>query len=747
MYFPKLSYSIKKKLKKFGGFSGLNRTENFKEGQLRDSLGLTTENYPTLTQSKPFATYSDESGITDMYEHNGRLLLVYANGNVTFDGKAMGIISPGRKQFATVNTRLCIFPDKVYIDMNTDELKQMEASVVGKVEDDNISFTSSSISATAYPDIWSTEKVQNPSTFERQNNADDPTYNIYTYKTDKDVITQCWDGEKWSGLETFQKTKQLAPNWSYTDDAIGGRYEYSADFPQVGDIFIPKYDDESYATAFAMVYSRGNETVDTSLYNNNGFYGVITGVYHDQADRDSELAVYTYDFTVYDANNGAPLFSDVFAVGDRISIKGSPLSLYDIKDTEILSFDNTTNTIGFAEETFLQPKQYVVTERDIIAGVKTWFDNGYRQWAILPKSTISSGTLLFTTEDGEDLKNIYEWDRENLCVKNTYAVVDENMGDSNEMYHQLGHYSLGNAEIKIQRDIPDLDYICESENRLWGVSNKNHTIYASALGLPWRFSDYETVSTDSYAVAVASEDDFTAICAYGGGVCCFKENRLHKMLGSYPAEYYMNEYEIAGVQKGSERSLQIINEVLYYKGTNGIYAYSGGVPSLISRELGNVTSKASAAVAHGLNYYISLGDGIYVYDKLHGLWMKQTKAAADTMVNVGGTVVTLQDGVLYGNTGSTDDAMWRVELTPFESDTEIKRCYGKVIIRMDMSQDAVLQMYVREDNKKLKKIYSHRSPRETSIEVPLPIGRCDRFSIVLEGKGKVTLRSIAVEYI
>ena len=62
-------------MRQIGGFSGLNRTENFKEGQLRDSAGLTSEQYPTLTQSKPFVPYGEQSGIVDMYEHNGKLLI------------------------------------------------------------------------------------------------------------------------------------------------------------------------------------------------------------------------------------------------------------------------------------------------------------------------------------------------------------------------------------------------------------------------------------------------------------------------------------------------------------------------------------------------------------------------------------------------------------------------------------------------------------------------------------------------
>lgn len=349
--------------------------------------------------------------------------------------------------------------------------------------------------------------------------------------------------------------------------------------------------------------------------------------------------------------------------------------------------------------------------------------------------------IYFRNPNGETY--MYVWDKQKM---KTVAQYEAEVISSGSADLEMVAFDIGN-DISVSKHIPDLDYICESENRLWGVSNRTHTIYASALGLPGEFTEFDVVSTDSYAVAVASEDDFTAICAYGGGVCCFKENRLHKMLGSFPAEYYMNEYEIAGVQKGSERSLQIIDEVLYYKGKYGVYAYSGGVPKLISYELGNVESTARSSAALGMDYYISLGDGVYVYDKLHGLWMKQSADGFDTMLTDNEHIIALRDGEIYSNSGDERDAQWSAELVPFESGTAGKRCYSRLMLRVDMSENAFLQISVREDGKRTKNVYSHRSIKATSFEVPLPIGSCDRFCVTINGKGKVALRSMAVEYL
>ena len=138
--------------------------------------------------------------------------------------------------------------------------------------------------------------------------------------------------------------------------------------------------------------------------------------------------------------------------------------------------------------------------------------------------------------------------------------------------------------------IPKLDYICEKDNRLWGVSNKadnevydpetgeyrhytSRVLYASALGLPHRFFDFDGTAADSYQVAVASEGDFTGIIGYSDSVVAMKEDKVYRVFGDYPAAYQMYEYTIPGCAKGSHASLQIIGEILYYAGRNGIYAY------------------------------------------------------------------------------------------------------------------------------------------------------------------------------
>ena len=77
--------------------------------------------------------------------------------------------------------------------------------------------------------------------------------------------------------------------------------------------------------------------------------------------------------------------------------------------------------------------------------------------------------------------------------------------------------------LTLERRVPDLDFICESENRLWGCSSEKQTIYASSLGDPTNFYVYAGLSTDSYALAVGTEGEFTGCCKQTSSVLFWKE--------------------------------------------------------------------------------------------------------------------------------------------------------------------------------------------------------------------------------
>lgn len=281
------------------------------------------------------------------------------------------------------------------------------------------------------------------------------------------------------------------------------------------------------------------------------------------------------------------------------------------------------------------------------------------------------------------------------------------------------------GDLRINTSLPDLDFICASNNRLWGVCNDENTVYASALGDPTSFFDY-TGDSGAYSVAVGSEGDFTGICHYGGAVCVWKENILHKVLGKYPSEYYMIDYPIYGVQKGSEKSLIVINNVLYYKGVFGVYQYGGNMPQNISVNLGNGTYKDAVAGTDGRKYYVNMKDPsgnfhLYAYDLMRGFWMKEEDGQMPAIANLGQelyfvkkTVVSNSDVYTLYKTGSgvDPDLSWMAEFVETTENTFDRKGYLKLLVRLDMALDSSLRIYAKEDRRAYRLIWENaRIPR------------------------------------
>jgi len=308
--------------------------------------------------------------------------------------------------------------------------------------------------------------------------------------------------------------------------------------------------------------------------------------------------------------------------------------------------------------------------------------------------------------------------------------------------------------VKISREVPDLDCICESDNRIWGAAGS--TIYASALGDPRNFNVFDGLSTDSYAAAVGTDGEFTGCIAYSSGVLFWKEDCVHKVLGSYPAQYEIYTYSVPGLQKGSEKSMAIINEALYYKGRAGVYVYSGGVPSLISENFGTRRFYSAVGGTDGERYYVSMSDeddmwGLYVYDTLRGIWLREDGTHATDFTNLDGTLYYL-DGVtkkvmMTGQDDSEEGRVdWMASFAPFTEQVNDRKCYSKLSLRLEVEPGAWMNVHISCDKQPWKKVWSTHDSKAPTMTAVIRPERCDAFRVKLTGKGRVTIRSFLREF-
>ncbi len=311
--------------------------------------------------------------------------------------------------------------------------------------------------------------------------------------------------------------------------------------------------------------------------------------------------------------------------------------------------------------------------------------------------------------------------------------------------------------VKVERKVPDLTCICESANRLWGAEGK--TIWASAQGDPLTFYNYDGLATDSFAVAVGTDGDFTGCMGYSSNVLFFKENAMHKVLGSMPSEYRVYDSTVPGVQKGSQKSLVVINETLYYKGVSGIYAFAGSAPILVTENFGTRRFINARGGTDGVRYYVSMqeqdaaGEGgdwdLFVLDTENGIWLREDDAHILDFARQDAVLHALAaDGTVYLLDQETDEQIsWEAEFYPFDETTYGKRGYSKLWLKLELAQGAWVQAEIAQDMGSFRRVGSWRERKQESILVPLFPGRCDTFRLRLSGEGPCVIKSLVREFI
>lgn len=251
-----------------------------------------------------------------------------------------------------------------------------------------------------------------------------------------------------------------------------------------------------------------------------------------------------------------------------------------------------------------------------------------KTWAAVPViyTKLQSDTFDFSRIHEEDAIRITT--EKDIIDTFVCAVFSDNIVVEGVICDDIGtdEISLG-----IERRFPEMQYICCHNNRIWGC-NYNGTfneIYASKLGDPLNWYCYRGLSTDSYAVSLGEAGEFTGCSEVGDSVVFFKENCIYTIYGTEPSDFQTVKTDCFGVQKGSEKSICRINGQVYYKSCHGIMRLSeGGLPVLISEDLGKDIWSDAVAGTDGRKYYIVMSDlsgnrSMYVYDTLLDLWHKE----------------------------------------------------------------------------------------------------------------------------
>lgn len=316
-------------------------------------------------------------------------------------------------------------------------------------------------------------------------------------------------------------------------------------------------------------------------------------------------------------------------------------------------------------------------------------------------------------------------------------------------------------QITIARQMPAMDFVTESENRLWGcrygVANNGdvvNEIYASKLGDFKNWTCYMGLSTDSYAASCGTDGQFTGAITHLGYPLFFKENCIHKVYGNYPANYQIQTINGRGVEKGSSKSLAIVNEVLYYKSRSGVCAYDGSLPAEMSQTLGEVRYTNAVAGANGNKYYISMKDEagtyhLFVYDASKGLWHKEDNTQVDSfcsnqgvMYYIDHTDKKIKTTQLQDN-AAEDHIPWMAETGALGISMPDKKYISRLLVRMSMALHAKVKFSIQYDSMgEWEELFSMVGTSLKTFTVPVRPRRCDHFRLRIEGVGDTKIYSI-----
>ena len=318
--------------------------------------------------------------------------------------------------------------------------------------------------------------------------------------------------------------------------------------------------------------------------------------------------------------------------------------------------------------------------------------------------------------------------------------------------------------VKTARRVPDMDFITECGNRLWGckygmVDGKPvNEIYASKLGDCKNWRCFAGLATDSYAAARGSDGVFTGAVSYLGNPIFFKERCMERVYASGSGAHQIVTTECSGVQKGSARSLQVVGGVLYYLSGDGVQAFDGSLPVCISQALGAERYHGGVAGCWQEKYYLSALDreekpSLLVYDSARQLWHREDALRAVDFAGKGTELYALgTDGrlwSLHGQSGQAEETFsWQVETGEMGMQSPERKRLTQLFLYLRPEKGQAVTAWVSYDQGETwirqGQIVGSGGIREQAIAIRPR--QCRRLRLRLAGSGQCTLYALTALY-
>ncbi len=357
-------------------------------------------------------------------------------------------------------------------------------------------------------------------------------------------------------------------------------------------------------------------------------------------------------------------------------------------------------------------------------------------------------------------KNIFVNDDGNGVRSNTFAV--RSRGDDYLVVPALlDENKTFSVHIKAERKAPDMSFIVECQNRLWGCKPDGHEIYCCKLGDVKNWNVFAGISTDSWVATIGSDGAFTGVANYMGYPLFFKEDSIIRVSVSSIGAHSTKETICRGVEAGSEGSLVQLNEVLVYKSTHAVCIYDGSFPTEVSKNLGQGVRYFNAKGGSIDNrYYIEMQDAegqpsVFVYDIITGLWAREDSIMVEQFEKHGSDLYFVSDNKLYSVKGTLlfnatemeAPLNWKVESGNIGYQLADKKNVSRLNIRMALGLESHVALFLMYDSSDKWEYQWDMSGKGTkTFNIPVRPHRCDHFKYKLVGHGEAKIFSITKSY-
>lgn len=367
----------------------------------------------------------------------------------------------------------------------------------------------------------------------------------------------------------------------------------------------------------------------------------------------------------------------------------------------------------------------------------------------------------FKQHDGIEISGM-----ENAALNGTFYVVNS-AEDYIVVVALISEPITQSARVTVERKIPQMDFVAEHENRVWGCSSERHEIYCCALGDASNWYQFMGLASDSYAVTVGTSGEFTGAKAHQGNMLFFKENSVHTVMGTKPANFQVETSEAKGVMRGCHKSLVAVNGMLMYKNRFDVCRFGASMPVSISEALGGVNYQNAVGGAVNSRYYICMQDEqgqphLFVYDTANGAWAKEDHADVMDFATIEGSLyMLLTNGELWCVNGQGAEVYrdgrahlegaeepnrapeWMLETGDIGIDEPNSRYVSGIQIHGECELGATVYMDIKCDASPVwEQVMTCTPVTRRSLTIPYVPRRCRTLKIRLRGNGEFKLFGI-----